>query len=167
MKGLQQMFGITFDRKNNSYKFNQTTNQQTFLINSIRQANPQTGFADLIRQKSLVIMLVIMMMIMLVFMILVVIMLLIMMMTIMPVTLGNLKHRQTHKGGDWTGHKALNLRPLMMTRFLLSQINLRPLMMTHPFKLLITRGGVKRKYPSQLHLLQMHGSWETRLRGCS
>ena len=134
-KGLQQMFGITFERKSNSYRFNQTTNQQTFLINSIRQANRQTGFADLIRQKSLVIMLVIMMMIMLV----------IMMMIIMPVTLGNLKHRQTHKGGDWTGHKALNLRPLMMTRFLLSQINLRPLMMTHAFKFLINKSGGQAK----------------------
>ena len=127
MKGLQQMSGITFEKKSNSYRFNQTTNQQTFLINSIRQANRQTGFADLIRQKSLVIMLVIMMMI------------------IMPVTLGNLKHRQTHKGGDWTGHKALNLRPLMMTRFLLSQINLRPLMMTHAFKFLINKSGGQAK----------------------
>ena len=91
----------------------------------------------------LVIMLVIMMMIMLVIMMM--IMLVIMMMIIMTVTLGNLNHRQTHKGGDWTGHKALNLRPLMMTRFLLSQINLRPLMMTHAFKFLINKRGGQAK----------------------
>ena len=135
MKGSPQTFGITFDRKNNSYRFNQTTNQQTFFINSIRQDKHETGFADLIRQLSLMIMMMIMLVIMLV----------IMMMIIMTVTLGNLNHRQTHKGGDWTGHKALNLRPLMMTRFLLSQINLRPLMMTHAFKFLINKRGGQAK----------------------
>ena len=123
MKGLQQMFGITFDRNNNSYGFNQTRTNKHFLMNSIRQANRQTCFVDLIRQISPVIM----------------------MMIIMTVTLGNLKHRQTHKGGDWTGHKALNLRPLMMTRFLLSQINLRPLMMTHAFKFLNNKSGGQAK----------------------
>ena len=89
----------------------------------------------MIRQLSLMIMMMIMLVIMLV----------IMMMIIMTVTLGNLKHRQNHKGGDWTGHKALNLRPLMMTRFLLSQINLRPLMMTHAFKFLINKSGGQAK----------------------
>ena len=93
----------------------------------------------MISQISLVIMMMIMLMIMMM------IMLMIMMMIIMTVTLGNLNHRQTHKGGDWTGHKALNLRPLMMTRFLLSQINLRPLMMTHAFKFLINKRGGQAK----------------------